>query len=88
MPEEVRAICFPRDDPEFLVRVEQLIVASAGDPVQAAMEATLRESYPLAVISPRQRMASTDGQRRWYVYRDGGYTSHEEADAPAGESSP
>jgi hypothetical protein len=49
--------------------------------MQAAIEAMLRETYPLAVIWPRQAMASIDGLRVWYVYRDGSFLSAETMDA-------
>ena len=31
----------------------------------------LRETYPLAVISPRHELAAVDGRRVWYAFRDG-----------------
>jgi len=37
----------------------------------AAMEASLRRTYPLAFISPRMGLAALDAEVVWYVYRDG-----------------
>lgn len=69
----VSAICFPEDDAVFVSQVRQLVRATDADmPLHAAVEALLRESYPLAVISPRQSMAAVDGAEVWYVFRDGG----------------
>lgn len=69
---EVRAVCFPPDDDTFVAHVQRLVQAPISvEPLQAAIESLLRETYPLAVIAPRQAMASVDGQRTWYVYRDG-----------------
>ncbi len=90
MTEGVRAICFPHDDDGFCMRVQQLVQGSSSEqsPLYAAVEVMLRETYPLAVISPRQAMASADGRRIWYVYRDGAYVAHPEADAPVEGGSP
>ena len=72
MTHEVRAVCFPSDDPVFVVHVRQLVLSpSPSEPLQAAIEAMLRETYPLAVISRRHPLASLDGQPIRYVYRDG-----------------
>ncbi len=56
--------------------------------MDAAIEALLRETYPLAVISPRQAMAAVDGLRIWYVYRDGAYQAHQDVGTPDDEASP
>lgn len=69
----VTALCFPEDDADFVVQVHRLVQATDADaPLHAAVEALLRETYPLAVISPRQSMAAVDGTEVWYVFRDGG----------------
>jgi hypothetical protein len=89
MTNVVRAVCFPLDDDGFVVRVQQLVrlvdhvdrvagtfqeAPAHGEPLQAAMEALLRETYPLAVVAPREaRPASADGDRVWEVYRDGAF---------------
>ena len=70
MTGQVRAVCFPHDDDVFVAHVEQLIDV-LGEPMTAAVEALLREQYPLAVVSPRHQVASVDGGRVWYVFRDG-----------------
>ena len=66
------AVCFPRDDPGFAERVEILFDGSPSErPFAAAVQALLRETHPLAVISPRHELASIDGARVWYAFRDG-----------------
>ena len=63
------AVCFPREDGEFAVRVQTLLDGSQSEwPFAAAVQALLRETYPLAVISPRHEPA---GARVWYAFRDG-----------------
>ena len=82
--EEVRAVCFPHDDEAFVGRVRELVQTkrdTSTDRMQAAIEALLRETYPLAVIWPRQAMAAIDGLRVWYVYRDGSVLSRDALDA-------
>ena len=72
MADVVRAVCFPRDDAAFVARVQQLIhPPAAEEPLLAAVEALLRETYPLARVSPRDPGAALDGKRVWYVFRDG-----------------
>ena len=66
----VSAICFPPDDPRFVGHVRDLIDAP-GEPLLAAVQALLRETYPLAVLSPRHPVAALDGRRVWYAIRDG-----------------
>ncbi len=69
----VTPVCFPEDDVVFVGQVRRLVRSTAADgALHAAVEALLRESYPLAVISPRQSMAAVDGTEVWYVFRDGG----------------
>jgi hypothetical protein len=66
------AVCFPRDDPGFAERVQVLFDGSPFErPFAAAVQALLRETYPLAVISPRHELATLDGGRVWYAFRDG-----------------
>ena len=67
-----RAVCFPRDDREFAERVQMLFEGSHPErPFAAAVQALLRETYPLAVISPRHELAALDGRKMWYAFRDG-----------------
>lgn len=81
MADEVRAVCFPREDGAFAAHVQRLVEAVTDDePVWAAVEALLRESYPLAVISPRLGMATVDRVVVWYVYRDGTFLGPPSAD--------
>jgi len=71
----VTTVCFPRDDDAFVEQVRELVgIARKDAPLQAAIEALLRETYPLAVIHPRQSIAAFDGAVVWYVFRDGGVT--------------
>lgn len=66
------AVCFPRDDPGFAERVQILLDGPHAErPFAAAVQALLRETYPLAVISPRHELADVGGGRVWYVFRDG-----------------
>jgi hypothetical protein len=67
-----RAVCFPRDDPQFAERVQDLLDGSDSDgPFAAAVQALLRETHPLAVIAPRNGLAALDRRRVWYAFRDG-----------------
>ena len=66
------AVCFPRDDTGFAERVQILFDGPyAEPPFAAAVQALLRESYPLAVISPRHELAALDGGLVWYAFRYG-----------------
>lgn len=72
MTDKVRAVCFPRVDATFDEHVRALLEATPDQaPLWAAIEATLRETYPLALISPRMGFAALDTEKVWYVYRDG-----------------
>jgi hypothetical protein len=72
MNESPLAVCFPRDDRAFVERVETLLDGPHPEgPFAAAVQALLRETYPLAVISPRHQLAALDGRRVWYAFRDG-----------------
>ena len=63
------AVCFPLDDGGFAARVRTLLDGSHAEwPFAAAVQALLRETYPLAVISPRHQPAGT---RAWFAFRDG-----------------
>jgi hypothetical protein len=67
-----RAVCFPRDDVRFAERVQGLVdTAGPHGPITAAVQALLRDEYPLAVISPRHPLAAVDGGWVWYVFREG-----------------
>ncbi len=71
MNESPLAVCFPRDDGEFAARVQTLLEGSHPEwPFAAAVQALLREAYPLAVISPRHELAGRDGRRVWHAFRD------------------
>ncbi len=83
MPDGTRVLCFPRDDHSFVVQVERLVRESPEEPIEAAVQAMLRGTYPLVVISRRQAMAAVDGRRVWYVYRDGAYVTHDDGGMPA-----
>ena len=62
-------MCFPHEDGEFAARVQTLLDGSHAEwPFAAAVQALLRETYPLVVISPRHEPAGT---RVWYAFRDG-----------------
>ena len=65
------AVCLPRDDAAFAERVQVLFDGSQFEqPFAAAVQALLRETYPLAVISPRHELAALDGARVLYAFRD------------------
>ena len=84
MTEQVRAICFPPDDDGFVGHVRELLTAT-GEPderLRATVEAMLRHTYPLAVVSSRHPFAGLDDRPTWYVYRDGS-VSPMGADPPA-----
>jgi hypothetical protein len=56
----------PRSDDAFVATVEG---EGAGATSATALEERLRETYPKAVVRPRQ-LAGEQSQV-WYVYRDG-----------------
>jgi hypothetical protein len=65
------AVCFPRDDGEFAARVQTLLAGSHPEwPFAAAVQALLRETYPLAVVSPRHELGALDGRPVLYAFRD------------------
>lgn len=64
--------CFPPDDHGFAERVGVLIAGPSPDgPFAAGIQALLRETYPLARISPRHELGSLDVRLVWYAFRDG-----------------
>ena len=66
------AVCFPLDDPGFAERVHTLLGGPHLEPpFAAAIQALLRETYPLAVIHARKEFAALDREQVWYAYRDG-----------------
>ena len=72
MSEMPQAVCFPHDDGEFAERVHALLDGPPGEePFAAAVQALLRETHPLAVISARTQLGAVDGGLVWYVFRDG-----------------
>ena len=72
MTEKTHALCFPRDDARFAERVQGLVdVVGPHGPIAAAVQALLREVYPLAVVSPRHDLAAIDARWVWYAFRDG-----------------
>ena len=82
MADEVHTVCFPREDDIFAGHVQRLVEAAPQDePVWAAVEALLRETYPMALISPRLGMATVDRVAVWYVYRDGAFLASPSPDA-------
>ena len=77
------AVCFPRDDPGLAERVPTLFDGPhARRPFAAAVQALLRETYPLAVISPRNELASLDRGSVWYVFRDGSAVPNVDRETP------
>ena len=79
MAHEVRVICFPHDDRVFAGHVDRLMSAypALGTGVEAAVEVLLRDHYPLARVAAREVMAALDGERVWYVYREGTFLGSE-----------
>lgn len=76
-------LCFPRDDPYFAERVRTLIGPSATEePMMAAVQALLRETHPLAVISPRHDLAVLAEGRVWYAFRDGSVAHTADGETP------
>jgi hypothetical protein len=77
------AVCFPRDDAGFAERVQRLFEGPYSEPpLLAAVQALLRESYPLAVISPRHELAAFDGGLVWYAFRYGSAVPTIEGETP------
>ena len=67
-----RTVCFPRDDETFASYVQTCLDGSNGEgPFPAAIQALLRETYPLAVVAARHDLAALDGAQVWYAFRDG-----------------
>lgn len=68
-------LCFPHDDHEFVERVHTLVDGSDPEaPLAAAVQALLRETHPLAIITPRHQLALLAEERVWYAFRDGSVT--------------
>ena len=83
MTEMPRPVCFPHDDPAFAEQVHRCLDGCQGDgPFPAAVQALLRETYPLAVISPRHELAAGDGRRVWYAFRDGSIVPVADGETP------
>ncbi|MFO7531159.1 MAG: hypothetical protein R6W93_01770 [Candidatus Limnocylindrales bacterium] len=83
MNESPLAVCFPRDDPGFAECVQTLLDGSHPEwSFAAAVQALLRETYPLAVISPRHELAALDGRRVWYAFRDFAAVPNVDGDTP------
>lgn len=72
MTEPVSTLGFPEEDIEFARHVGDLVqTAPVAGFVEAAVEAMLRETYALAVISRRAAIAAVDAKDVWYFFRDG-----------------
>jgi hypothetical protein len=77
LTQTVRAFCFPNDDVAFVRLVHEAVGWHADrEPFDAAVEAMLRETYPLVVVSARAPMAAVDGRTVVYVFRDGRVVPH------------
>lgn len=81
--------CFPSADRQFrsavLRALEQLGEAASPE----ALEATLRERYRTASVSPQDPLASFTGEGAvWYVYRRDSPATGEEDDAATGPAEP
>lgn len=76
-PVDLRA--FPPDDPRFGAAVDAAfarLAGATGEPAPAALQAALRETYPAAIVVPRDALADPGlGPRAWYVYRYGSITT-------------
>ena len=76
------AVCFPRDDDAFAARVQICLDLLQGDgPFPAAIQALLRETYPLAVVAPRHELAAFDRAQVWYAFRDGSMVTAVDGDS-------
>lgn len=68
----VRAICFPYDDSAFVGRAHEAVQSVESDePLEAAIQALLRTTYPLAVVKQRLSIADIEGATVLYIFRDG-----------------
>ena len=74
----LRTRCYPRDDPVFAARVEQLAVGIDKDGDRhslafavAAVVAQLRGDYPLCRLVVQDGLATLGGEIVLYAYRDG-----------------
>ena len=67
--------CFPHDDALFRACAEALWVNSTTKDPRDLQEG-LRRSYPAAVVRRQHPLGVLgDGERIWYVYRDGRYVT-------------
>jgi len=85
-PRFARVVTFPSDDPAFRDHVLSIVHREMPE-IPEELEATLRASYPLAVVRLRQRLAETadDPDPVWYAFRDGGVLRHRPQDDPPSE---
>jgi len=63
----------PPGDQEFRQVIDRFLLAGGGEPRD--LEATLRTSYPQAVVRPRE--LAGEHFEVWYVYRDGHWIGSE-----------
>ena len=73
-----RLFCFPHSDAAFQLWAARLLAESSeryGAPVTPGrLEDALRRTFPLALVRPREELASLRSEAAWYVYRDGRYS--------------
>lgn len=87
MRDELRLICYPRDDAVFEADVRAALaqldpsVSDEGERIAATIDA-LRDRYPALRIRSRDPIAAfDDAEPTWHVYRDGGPSRHAEREA-------
>jgi hypothetical protein len=70
---DVIVLSFPPND-EVFGTLARTIVGERPDVTPGDLEAALRESYPRAVVRPRDEVVNFGAERVWYAYRDGRYS--------------
>jgi hypothetical protein len=68
-------IANPASDQRFRATIDEIV--GAGSPIPSDLEATLRTTYPLAVV--RRRELASESFEVWYVYRDGHWVGGHDA---------
>jgi hypothetical protein len=66
-----RTVVNPDNDAEFVAEVGRVATPDLVYPQQ--LETALRDGYP--EVQVRNGVRDADGRERWYVYRDGRWTS-------------
>lgn len=75
----VSLLCFPPHDVVFAAVVEKRFT-ELSERDEALLQASLRTTYPRAVVRARDSLAALGGGQAWYAYRDGRYSPFTDAE--------